>query len=224
MEHTAASKCFAETYTPEKGYHTASRCYYGRVAETFGRNLPRIKQARILDFGCSIGWTTIELANLYPDSSVIGIDIRRYSILDALQNRDRTKKEGIVAEFRDILVGNHLVYRPCLKTPDHFFIADGFHAPFKAETFEAVFCMNNIYYIVSHAEKQLATERLNQIARLVKPGGFLLISGCSTDLENDYIILKKRAQGFVQHKISVIKYPQSKRCLEIILNSLLRKN
>jgi len=219
-----AHQSFAETYTPELGYHTQSQCYYGRVAGTFGKDLPKIRQGKILDIGCSKGWTTIELANLYQDTCIIGIDIQSWSIVDALQSMDQARKEGRVEELHSILHGNRLAYKPGLKMPDHFLAADGFYPPFKAETFQAVFCMNNIHYAIPRIEESLAAKRLNQIARLVKPGGFLLISGFGPDFENDYIILKKLTQDFQQHKISDIKNEESKRCLEIILNSLLKKS
>ena len=61
--------------TSPNGYWISDVTRYGRVRETFGASLPYLNHQSILDFGCSRGLTSVELADIYPDSRVVGIDI-----------------------------------------------------------------------------------------------------------------------------------------------------
>jgi 2-polyprenyl-3-methyl-5-hydroxy-6-metoxy-1,4-benzoquinol methylase len=44
--------------------------------------------ARVADVGCGLGWSTIALAQAYPDAEVIGYDLDASSITDARANAD----------------------------------------------------------------------------------------------------------------------------------------
>lgn len=51
---------------------------------------------RIADFGCGTGWATIALARAFPRAEVVGIDLDRASIDDAIEN---ARAAGVSARF-----------------------------------------------------------------------------------------------------------------------------
>lgn len=52
---------------------------------------------RIADFGCGTGWATIALARAFPEAEVIGIDLDKASIDDAIEN---ARTAGVTARFQ----------------------------------------------------------------------------------------------------------------------------
>ena len=58
----------------------------GRVRKTFGEHFPQLTKPSILDAGCSRGYTSIELLEIYPGARVTGIDIDEESIAQAKIN------------------------------------------------------------------------------------------------------------------------------------------
>ena len=170
------------TYTG-KGYHARCLDFYGRFEETFRGYVPPVKKnGIILDFGCANGNTTIEIANKYPDCKVIGIDLFIERIKSCNDNIMVAKKGHINAY--DPFSENNIVNHAQLNViPPNFLVSDGFKAPFKDETFDAVFCMNNIYFTSLLVDDRTFAQRLFQITRLLKqgsfskPGGLLVISG-----------------------------------------------
>lgn len=100
-------------------------------------------ESRVLDIGCSTGFTSIELARL-TKASVIGIDINPVSIATA---SERAIKAGAVsAEFQ---------------------VADATALPFENGTFDLVFCGN----VTSLIDDQAAA--LREYLRVLKPTGLL---------------------------------------------------
>src|SRR3989338_630638 len=53
------------------------------VYHTFGDRLPKGIKGAIVYAGCSCGHTTTEISHLYPEASVIGVDISGESIAEA---------------------------------------------------------------------------------------------------------------------------------------------
>jgi SAM-dependent methyltransferase len=51
--------------------------------------LSRPTGVRILDAGCGLGWSSIALAQAYPDATVVGVDLDAPSIDEARQNAER---------------------------------------------------------------------------------------------------------------------------------------
>ncbi len=138
-----------------------------RFLQTFPRViLPRISLGKILDLGSSSGETTQEIADIYPDSSVTGIDI----------NPKRIKKAR----------------RSDLNPNIEFLIADGYKMPFSNLTFDAVFCMNNLNQAIGceMISKERLVEIANEIAIVIKPRGYLMFSG------QDKSIMQKTGLGF----------------------------
>lgn len=74
----------------------------GRLA-LMKKHLPKgFSPKRILDFGCGIGDTTEELASMYPEAEVVGIDTAEDALRFATQNKstDRISYQT-VAEFEE---------------------------------------------------------------------------------------------------------------------------
>ena len=182
-------------YKVKDGYHTINNTYLGRINRIFAKNLPIIKKGIILDWGCSCGHTTYDLSRMYPNCEIIGIDLDESLIKDAKLNS-------------------------CAS----FFVMDGFTRSFIDGSFDAVFCLNNIYYSLIHMKEELAISRLKTIGDLVKPHGFLAISGLFFDVnDNNYIILKKRRSGlFKEIKIDFQYDHDSQKRLEIIVSALTK--
>lgn len=170
----------------EEGYHNQVDTYYGRVSACFGDFKADLKPgSRILDWGCSMGYTTIELANIYRNCSVTGLEVRGYLrefIGHAVQEAKRNRSH-LEMHIPPWLWGK-VDLPEVLRFPFKFVIADGFNAPFRDETFDAVYCMNNLYYTLVHGKKgdisgDLVEKRMGQVLRLVKHGGYMFVSGMS---------------------------------------------
>ncbi len=160
-------------------YHSIYSTFEKRFWEMFRGAHPKIDGRDILDLGCNDGTVTEEICQAYPHAGVIGIDINEAAIK--------------IAKMRN---GNA-----------QYFLDDGYRSAFPAESFDAVFCNNNVYYALSYMKDNEAREALTGIGRLVKPNGILIISG---GLPVDYIILKKQNGSFMPIDIlfSPNKMPQ----------------
>lgn len=134
-----------------------------RVKYTFGKSLPFLHCGNILDLGCSEGLTTEELQEHYPDSRVVGVDCCREEIKEARIKKRKGK----------------------------FVYADGYKLRYPDETFDLVFCMNNIGFVLGDKTNETYRNVLSRISRLVKPNGSFLVS-----LGVNYIILKNNGKGF----------------------------
>ena len=133
------------------GYWPLKVSYTGRVAETFGYDLPNIPSGKILDMGCCDGLTSRELKGLYPNCHIIGLDY--YFSYNWADNEKLS-----------------------------FIHADGYHAPFKPESFDAVFCMNNISLVLQSPKTKTVKikKALFDLGILVKKDGYLLTSSCDS--------------------------------------------
>jgi len=127
------------------GYHLNTYTCENRVSRVF-ENLPVINNGLILDLGCSTGMTTRELSRFYPDSKIIGIDLRRE------------------------VIKNQSFDRIC------YFAADGFNPPFQDSVFDAVFCMNNLIFPLFESHCKDLKPNFSRVVKLVKIGGYLLFS------------------------------------------------
>jgi SAM-dependent methyltransferase len=184
-----------------EGYHTPSASIYGLIKAALGDSIPKVNNGgAVLDLGCSTAWGTIELANLYnPDVCVVGIDLSKPVIESAYESLKEAKR-GLVPQYYDKIYG--LNNTPCrikgLRLPSYLLMADGFNAPFADSTFDAVFCMNNLYYALPHMKHSSVKQRLQQVARLVKPGGSLVMSGI---FKSDYIVQGTIFIHYMEHII-----------------------
>ncbi|MDP2924773.1 MAG: class I SAM-dependent methyltransferase [Nanoarchaeota archaeon] len=165
-----------------------------RFSETFPRSiLPRISLGMILDLGCSSGQTTQHIADIYPDSAVIGIDINYKKIKEA----------------REINTNPNI----------EFLLADGYQMPFSNLTFDAAFCMNNLNQAIGceMISKERIVEIANEIARVIKPRGYLMFSG------QDKSIMQKMHSGFEMRYYYFDSSPQPSQTLFEALNNKTRR-
>jgi len=152
-----------------KRYWDLSSSYYGRVEETFEDRLPKIVSGKILDWGCSIGFTSKELSILYPNCSITGLDISFF--------KKWPKEEKNIS----------------------FVQGDGYFPPFKEETFDAVFCMNNLTLLLERTRdyNEFIKKSVLSIGSLVKPKGYLIFSDCDS-----WKIFQKESKNFKVHSHS----------------------
>lgn len=183
-----------------EGYHNEGDTYYGRVVTTFGNLVPKLEAgSRVLDWGCSRALTTIELANIHAGCEVVGLEVRKY--MDALirYTIERTSGNGLylLNHVPPELAGKVGGIKPRMELPERFVIADGFNAPFPDGSFNAVYCMNNLYYVLNYLNDHKKFERFHQVIRLVKPGGRLLLSGGATidGLDDVFAMVMRKEEG-----------------------------
>jgi SAM-dependent methyltransferase len=122
-----------------------------RVKFTFKENLPSILSGKILDLGCSIGLTTEEIAHIYPNCNIYGLDLNPKTIEIA---KERVKNRNI-----------------------EFIVGDGFKQPFSAEYFNGIFCMNNLGFTFNPGEPQIFKGHLDNVLSMLKNESYLLFSG-----------------------------------------------
>lgn len=102
---------------------------------------------RVLDFGCGIGRVAAALAPLAAE--VIGVDLSEQMVAQA-----RARTAGV----------------PNLR----FEVSDGIDLPFPDASFDLVLAVDSFPYLVRAGESVL-TSTLTDIARLLRPGGELLV-------------------------------------------------
>ncbi len=141
--------------------HDISFTVKGRVKDEFQEHLPNISSGTILDAGCSYGYTTEELAELYPACKVIGIDINNIQAARYVGEWDKARQA----------VSNRLWFKTA-----NLYLVDRHFPP---RTFEAIFCMNN--WIKVEHELSLQQNRMIRqgMESRLKEDGFLCISGQS---------------------------------------------
>ena len=71
------------------------------IGVLFGLNPPELKQARVLELGCSDGGNVIRFAETYPGSYTLGIDISSIEVNFAQEKITALKLKNI--EFKVIL-------------------------------------------------------------------------------------------------------------------------
>ena len=144
-------------------YHDIPATNWGRVKATFGEEkidyLRRlITKGRVLDLGCADGSTSRELSEIFLDRvQIVGLDKDTQGI-----------EENIIS--------------PRLNEPQ-FIEADGYFPPFAKNSFDVVFMMNNLFYLIlkpSLREWQLQLI-LTNIHFVLKPSSFFCISGALSD-------------------------------------------
>lgn len=98
---------------------------------------------------------------------IVGIDIRRGRINEAI---------------RRSMTGENVQYM----------VADAYRPPFNDDTFHLVLAMNNLYYAAPMIDHKELTGIFEELKRITKPAGYILISGQIGYTRSDYLILQKR--------------------------------
>jgi len=142
-------------------YWNPSGTEYGRVKKDFNGHLPKITNGLFLDIGCSFGLTTLEIADIYSASRVIGID-RFYNRIKIARSNAQNNEQ-------------------C-----KFLTVDANFACFEDISFDGVFCMNNFWYLISKKRSRIQKGTIERIYSFIKRGGYLFFSG-----SNNGIIFRK---------------------------------
>jgi SAM-dependent methyltransferase len=151
-------------------YHKPDLTYAGRMEQILGKFIDgfEITHGPVLDWGCSYGLSTRELALLLGGNiPLVGLEVSlgRLTLADPKFrsmfniNPDETKK----------LLNADL--------PIQFVCGDGYFPPFKSSTFEAIFMLNNLTeLLLKYALRPDEVEGiLERNMRILKDGGQLII-------------------------------------------------
>lgn len=182
-------------------YHAEPTTYYHRTLREFeGFKMEVLAGDRILDWGCSTGISTIAIANMHPLASVVGIDVDPMRILIAQRKTVKCAKQGYVTVYSNSLgcmvheyIGDFSKTAD-IRLPTGFMVADGFHAPFRDRAFRAVYCTNNLYFMLDNMPEEEKAKSLRSISRMVSDSGFLLVAG--TTLVQRSFVLRRTSSGF----------------------------
>ncbi len=166
------------TQKPMQNYPTEDSIYWERnetremrVEMSFENNLPEVPEGgRILDMGCSIGWTTEELTRLYPGREVIGMDIN-FGVVQRASNERKGK----------------------------YLCGDGYLMPFKENTFDVVFAMNNIALAIPGLVREgLLKKVLSELKFVTKPSGTIAITGAGRCLFKSEMEVEDMERGILK--------------------------
>ncbi len=206
-------------------YHTNPMTYFHRTKREFeGVKIKISKSDELLDWGCSTGVSTLVIANYFQTNNVTGLDISETRVRIAKNKTVPSVKKGYVVVYNQSiasLVKEHVSEGILL--PKLFVVADGFYSPFKDGTFKAVFCMNNIYYILTKSNPIEFSIKMKGVTRLISDGGYLVISGTDNYVNNELVIFQNNSGNFSPiYSTFTLNNPKSETKLDILLKNLNR--
>jgi ubiquinone/menaquinone biosynthesis C-methylase UbiE len=159
-----------------------------KMAEKFGHECAEklssrgFRSGRILDAGCGFGGTAIVLAKRFPNSEIVGIDLSEPLLRLANQTAQAAKLEHRA----------------------RFEIGDVEKIQYADRSFDVVLSINMVHIVEN------PVQMLNEIERVLAPGGFLFIA----DLRRSWL-------GFVEKEIkSALTLDEAK---DLFSRSKLRK-
>ncbi len=138
-------------------YHLNPETHVDRIWLSLGSHaldlLNFVPGSRIIDWGCSVGITSLELSKLFPDCKIYGVEI----------NKETPDREIFDVQNVELL------------------IADGYNLPLIAKSMDGVFMMQNILYLLNYLNiDQLdLNSMLYSVANVLKEEGFLIM--CAFD-------------------------------------------
>lgn len=181
-------------------YHADPTTHYYRAFREFEGFKINVHQGEnILDWGCSFGVSTLAIANIYPNANVIGLDIDLYRIRRALLHTLVDAKSGYVTVYSKsigCMVHEYIDNYNNLKLPEFFVVADGFKTPFAHSAFKAIFCMNNLYYMLNIIPKEELSSSITHILKLLSEDGYLFVSGSSNVCQESFVIKRLSTKKF----------------------------
>ncbi|MCG3156396.1 MAG: Ubiquinone biosynthesis O-methyltransferase [bacterium] len=139
-----------------------------KMAARFGHECAKrlssrgFRTGRILDAGCGSGGTALVLAQRFPDSEIVGIDLSEPLLRLANRNAQAAKVERRTK----------------------FEMGDVEKIPYANHSFDAVLNINMVHIVED------PVQMLNEIERVLMPGGFLFIAD-----------LRRSALGFIEKEV-----------------------
>ncbi|MFC1661660.1 class I SAM-dependent methyltransferase [Gemmatimonadota bacterium] len=121
-----------------------------RVGEAYAKKLKKsgFRQGRVLDVGCGFGATNLTLAERFPDSEFVGIDL----------------SEPLLAMAREAAHERDLAGRA------RFEKADVMEIPFEDDSFDGLVNLNMVHLVDDPARM------LDEMERVLAPDGFLFLA------------------------------------------------
>jgi SAM-dependent methyltransferase len=157
--------------------HTQSTTWDSRAEEQMKSHISKKITGDVLDVGCSVGITTVEMAQIFSNSNVYGVDnnesvLKQHPQLYSQQGWSHPSI-GRTIHFENQPQNYSLI---CAKSPQ---------LPFKDNSFELVCDMNNIYYstwnMINSGEGSKGAHELENyfasINSLISESGIYFISG-----------------------------------------------
>ncbi len=127
---------------------------HNKMAEMFGQEYARklslrgFQKGRIIDIGCGFGATNLVLAKRFVDSEIVGIDLSEPLLRLARRAADAAN------------IGERVRFEK----------ADVHQIPYEDNSFDVVINVNMVHLV------EEPTQMLNEIERVLVPGGFLFIA------------------------------------------------
>jgi len=144
-------------------------------------HLPKISRGKILDAGCSRGETTFEIASLYPQCRVIGIDSDPNRIASAWTLFDlRPEEFSGMAKRIQFQVANFY------KIEKHF----------KPSSFTGIFAMNNLSHVAREIDLLGHVIIAKGFLNVLREGGYLCMSGAGGESTATCAVFRKRGGDF----------------------------
>ncbi|MFK7917314.1 MAG: class I SAM-dependent methyltransferase [Ilumatobacter sp.] len=153
--------------------------------------LADVSPKRILDLGCGTGQLTERLHEAFPDAAVTGADL----------SNGMLERAALRAEARDAETA------PVHALSGNFVRADALQLPIADNTFDVVTCTESFHWYADQ------TAAVRELARLLRPGGRLIIASIATvtGFADDAI---QRATELAGRPIRPIPKRRLKRLLE----------
>jgi len=171
-ERVFSSKDYAENYAKQ----------HWKMAEKFGQDYgqklaaQKFSGGKIIDVGCGFGATNLALAQRFPDSDILGIDLSEPLLDIAVEAAKEANLSGRV----------------------RFEPADVQQIPYPENTFDVAININMLHLVDD------PIRMLNEIERVLVPGGYLFISD-----------LRRSLLGYVEDEIrSALTIPEAKSLFE----------
>jgi SAM-dependent methyltransferase len=143
----------------------------GRLTADMLRTLCELTpDSEVLEIGCGCGTNAFGLAEILKDGNYSGMDIERVS-LEAAKANLRLRQKGFHFEFLDIRNSGY--------NPEGRYLANEYVFPYRDESFNIVF-MSSVF---THMLTDEVLNYVKQIARVLKPGGYCLLSAYLLDRE-----------------------------------------
>ena len=144
------------------------RFTYRPIHEAVLARIDALEPSTVVDLGCGTGQLTERLIRRFPDANIVGVDL----------------SDGMLTEAADRLRGACSDDRPLVR-------ADALQLPFAASSVDLVVCTESFHWYPDQAGT------LNELARVVKPGGRLLIASiaAATDVGDRLLTRATSAAG-----------------------------